>query len=77
MISCFRVRRADQCAALTAQQNAQFGNCSNDWSLFQMLEHSSSAMAEDLINKSKLIQHYCMEGKASGQFSSRDKQERQ
>jgi hypothetical protein len=42
-----------------------------------MLEHSSSAMAEDLINKSKLIQHYCMEGKASGQFSSRDKQERQ
>ncbi len=30
----------------------------------QMLEHSSAAMADDLLNKSKLIQHYCMEGKS-------------
>jgi len=32
-----------------------------------MLEHSSAAMAEDILTKSKLIQHYCMEGK-SGQI---------
>ena len=28
-----------------------------------MLEHSSGAMADDLLSKSKLIQYYCMEGK--------------
>jgi hypothetical protein len=28
-----------------------------------MLEHSSAAMADDLLRKSKLIQHYCMDGK--------------
>lgn len=30
----------------------------------QMLEHSSAAMADDILRKSDLILHYCMEGKA-------------
>ena len=29
----------------------------------QMLEHSATAMADDLVKKSNLIQFYCMEGK--------------
>ena len=36
------------------------------WSMqqkLQMLEHSSAAMADDLMKKSNLITFYCMEGK--------------
>lgn len=36
----------------------------------QMLEHSSGAMAEDLLRKSRIIQFYCMEGKAIVRNSS-------
>ena len=35
----------------------------------QMLEHSATAMADDLVKKSNLIQFYCMEGKQGMYFS--------
>ena len=34
----------------------------------QMLEHSATAMADDLVKKSNLIQFYCMEGKQGMDF---------
>ena len=34
----------------------------------QMLEHSATAMADDLMKKSNLIQFYCMEGKQGMDF---------
>ena len=35
----------------------------------QMLEHSSAAMADDLLKKAALIQYYCMEGRSKGEDS--------
>ena len=34
----------------------------------QMLEASAAAMADDLVRKSDIILHYCMEGKANSKF---------
>ena len=33
-----------------------------------MLETSASAMADDLLKKSTLIQYYCMEGRTNGEI---------
>lgn len=40
-----------------------------------MLEASASAMADDLVRKSSLIHHYCMEGRTSGEPRRKKNQE--
>ena len=63
----FRISRLIQ----NELNNSQSKDGKSKWSTeqkLQMLEHSATAMADDLVKKSNLIQFYCMEGKQGMDF---------